>query len=48
MCTFDQDLCGWKQMENIDFFDWTRISGLTPSFGTGPSEDHTRGDSKNK
>ena len=25
-----------------DNFDWTIYSGKTPSFGTGPSVDHTR------
>ena len=36
-------ICGWKQRTDDDF-DWTRRSGATPSFGTGPIEDNTFGD----
>lgn len=42
-CNFDSGLCSeWRQSYS-DVFDWTRNSGSTPSFGTGPSWDHTCG-----
>ena len=41
-CTFDFDLCGWKQ-DTKDDFDWTRNANSTYSTGTGPSFDHTDG-----
>eukprot|EP00794_Sanderia_malayensis_P017044 gene17044-18759_t len=42
-CTFeDTGLCGWKNIHG-DNFDWSRASGTTASFGTGPSSDHTYG-----
>ncbi len=45
ICTFEEDLCTWINGENgvVDNFDWLRYSGATPSFGTGPSVDHTYG-----
>ncbi|XP_068708182.1 low choriolytic enzyme-like [Montipora foliosa] len=40
LCTFDKGLClGWKQ-ESSDEFDWTLLSGSTPSRGTGPLSGH--------
>lgn len=44
-CTFEEDLCGWVNGQNgvVDDFDWMRNSGSTPSYGTGPSVDHTYG-----
>ena len=35
-------MCGFAQDTN-DKFDWTRLKGSTPSYGTGPSADHTTG-----
>ena len=39
-CTFESGQCDWN---NAIFHDllWTRNSGSTGSFGTGPSRDHT-------
>ena len=39
-CTFEKNLCNWKQSK-ADNFDWTRRKGKTPSFGTGPSQSST-------
>ena len=39
-CSFENNLCNWRQSKN-DRFDWTRISGSTPSSGTGPSQSST-------
>ena len=45
VCTFQEDLCNWINGQNgvVDDFDWLRNSGSTPSFGTGPTVDHTLG-----
>ncbi|UJR31098.1 hypothetical protein I4U23_018606, partial [Adineta vaga] len=45
VCTFQEDFCTWANGENgvVDDFDWLRNSGETPSYGTGPSVDHTFG-----
>ncbi|XP_077978860.1 MAM and LDL-receptor class A domain-containing protein 1-like [Glandiceps talaboti] len=43
-CDFENDTCGWTQGTSDDF-DWTRSSGGTSSIDTGPSFDHTKGDS---
>ena len=47
-CSFDEDLCGWRQPQNIDYFNWIRKNGPTPSHGTGPASDHTTGNCKLK
>lgn len=40
-CDFEGEyLCGWSN-DALDDFDWTRISGKTPTSGTGPKTDHT-------
>ncbi|NXG56608.1 MALR1 protein, partial [Hemiprocne comata] len=39
-CSFEFDLCGWKQDENDDF-DWNLRTSTTTKMGTGPSTDHT-------
>ncbi|XP_037549869.1 MAM and LDL-receptor class A domain-containing protein 1 [Nematolebias whitei] len=42
-CDFEDGLCNWKQETKGDEFDWTRISGPTPTLNTGPWKDHTLG-----
>ena len=45
-CDFDLGLCsGWRQSHS-DVFNWTRGTNSTPSYGTGPSTDHTTGSGK--
>ena len=39
-CNFEKDLCIWTQ-DIGDDFDWTRGSGDTWSYQTGPGRDHT-------
>ena len=41
-CDFEEGFCQWFQLVD-DEFDWTRNKGPTPSFSTGPREDHTLG-----
>ncbi|XP_022101846.1 MAM and LDL-receptor class A domain-containing protein 1-like [Acanthaster planci] len=43
-CTFEAGICGWTQSQTDDF-DLILDSDGTPSLHTGPSEDHTFGDS---
>ena len=39
-CDFENGLCpGWYQFHTDDF-DWTRLSGPTGSYRTGPSSGH--------
>ena len=48
-CTFEETnppLCGWVNVRGRDQIDWTRATGRTSSIGTGPSNDHTYGNSK--
>jgi len=50
-CDFEsQSFCTWTQVPNLnsnrtgyDDFDWELLSGNTPSIGTGPKVDHTKG-----
>ena len=45
-CNFDaDDLCFWQRVSNLDTIFELR-SGATPSFSTGPSNDHTLGNSQ--
>ncbi|XP_062504071.1 MAM and LDL-receptor class A domain-containing protein 1-like [Corticium candelabrum] len=47
-CDFEQDACRcccWKNLLIGDRNDWTRSRGPTQSQGTGPSSDHTFGNS---
>lgn len=47
-CDFeDAQLCGYTQDAN-DQFDWTRRKGSTPSAGTGPSVDASKGTTSGK
>ncbi|CAG5896220.1 unnamed protein product [Menidia menidia] len=39
-CDFEFDLCSWRQSPEDDF-NWLIKAGSTPTFGTGPSTDHT-------
>ncbi|ESO95336.1 hypothetical protein LOTGIDRAFT_160467 [Lottia gigantea] len=40
-CDFEQEeLCGWSQSDDDDF-EWTWLSGKTPTVNTGPLRDHT-------
>ncbi|CAH1795585.1 unnamed protein product, partial [Owenia fusiformis] len=41
-CNFDNGMCEWEN-DVLDDFDWTRLSGPTPTSNTGPSADHTTG-----
>ena len=41
-CDFEVDTCVWIDTAP-DGYTWTRRSGGTPSYGTGPSGDHTTG-----
>lgn len=41
-CGFDKNLCSWNQMIT-DAFDWTWQSGSTPTLMTGPTADHSGG-----
>ena len=45
-CNFENGLCTWTQATTGDTFDWTRNQGSTISSGTGPSTDHTLGNSE--
>nr|XP_002741057.1 PREDICTED: MAM domain-containing protein 2-like [Saccoglossus kowalevskii] len=44
-CDFEYDLCGFTQ-DDTDDFDWTLITGETPSGATGPTDDHTYGSTR--
>ena len=41
-CDFEVDTCACSDTAQ-DWYFWTRTSGGTPSYGTGPSGDHTTG-----
>ncbi|XP_063956689.1 MAM and LDL-receptor class A domain-containing protein 1-like [Lytechinus pictus] len=42
-CTFEEPICDWFNVNEIDKIDWVLISGRTSSGGTGPTNDHTTG-----
>ena len=42
-CNFDSDRCNFYQ-DKSDDFNWKRMNGPTYTSGTGPSNDHTKGD----
>ena len=48
-CSFDNgNLCTWSNQRSGDNFDWTFQKRGTPSTGTGPSADHTKGNGQGK
>ncbi|XP_033117835.1 MAM and LDL-receptor class A domain-containing protein 1-like, partial [Anneissia japonica] len=42
-CDFEDPYLFYFVQDDSDDFDWIRLSGSTPSFGTGPEYDHTYG-----
>jgi hypothetical protein len=38
---FESGFCAYTNVQQGDQFDWERGSGITPSFYTGPNNDHT-------
>lgn len=45
-CNFDQGFCTWTNDHAYDSFDWALGHGSTASSNTGPTNDHTQGNSK--
>ena len=45
-CNFENGRCTWTDVQTGDNFDWKTGTGLTSSSGTGPSNDHTLGNSQ--
>ncbi|XP_076607124.1 enteropeptidase [Chaetodon auriga] len=44
-CTFEQGMCFWRQLQDDDDGNWIRTSGSTFPPLSGPSADHTLGNS---
>ena len=44
-CNFDHGMCAWTN-DKTDQFDWTLNKGSTNTTGTGPTSDHTQGNTK--
>ncbi|XP_078334103.1 MAM and LDL-receptor class A domain-containing protein 1-like [Crassostrea virginica] len=44
-CNFDKGFCTWTNDHAYDRFDWTLGHGSTVSTNTGPTNDHTQGNS---
>ena len=47
-CDFEQDSCHcccWQNQVVGDHNEWGRGRGATPTYGTGPDDDHTYGNS---
>ncbi|EDV27497.1 uncharacterized protein TRIADDRAFT_53242 [Trichoplax adhaerens] len=44
-CNFEYDFCYWRKPNGNSSLAWTRHRGQTPSFNTGPTYDHTYGNS---
>lgn len=40
-CDFETGFCGYSNVQQGDQFDWDMGSGKSPSFYTGPNNDHT-------
>ena len=36
-CPFNSGLCNWRNVDDVDTFNWTLHSGCTPSNYTGPN-----------
>ena len=36
-CPFTSGLCNWRNVDDVDAFNWTLHSGCTPSNYTGPN-----------
>lgn len=45
VCNFEKNTCSWKNLKTDDF-DWLRHRGRSASSSTGPTADHTLGNSK--
>ena len=44
-CAFDHGMCGFYDENKDNSSNWTRSSGPTPGFNTGPDNNHTLGTS---
>lgn len=40
-CSFEDDFCGWTNVQLGDDSEWLLHQGPTPTDGTGPKYDHT-------
>lgn len=40
-CDFERPGCTWSNTVVGDDFDWIRSQGMTGTYGTGPTNDHT-------
>ena len=47
-CDFESGFCAYTNVQQGDQFDWERGSGITPSFYTGPKNDHTTNSAQGK
>ena len=47
-CTFEDGMCDWHNVVDMDDFDWRIHNGSSPTLGTGPNVDHTIGTKEGK